>query len=49
MRKPRRGAGRTAVATIALAAMSLTGCVTGHEGVDAITGVAANILIWGIP
>lgn len=37
------------VLAIALVALALTGCVTGHDGVDAITGVAANVLIWGVP
>ena len=33
----------------AIALLALSGCVTGHDGVDMVTSVTLNTLLWGVP
>lgn len=40
---------RLAALISAAAVLIVAGCVTSHDGVDAITGVAINVLIWSVP
>ena len=34
---------------LALIAVLLGACVTGHDGVDLVTSVTLNSLLWGVP
>jgi hypothetical protein len=36
-------------ATLTFLLLALSGCVTGHDGVDLVTSVALNQMLWGVP